>query len=52
MGTICIWVPALLFSSCVILDARVNLSGSQFIHLANGNDINIPSLQSSQFSVE
>ena len=48
----CVWVPALLLRSCVILDRRVNLSGSQFTHLANGDDINIPSLQSCEYPME
>lgn len=46
METTCVWVSALLLRSCVILDKRVNLSGSQLTHLANGGDINVPSVQS------
>lgn len=52
METTCVWVSALLLRSCVILDRRVNLSGSQLTHLASGDDINVPSIQSCEHPVE
>ena len=36
----------------MILDRGVNLSGSQVTHLANGDDINVPSAQSCENPVE